>query len=103
MIPLSATAEKQPDAFFLHYKKLGRPEASRALIAAIDRASACIARDPSSGLKAPRPYPQLATTGELWMKAGRYWVHYRSAAPIVILGVFYETADIPNRLGSTAP
>jgi hypothetical protein len=32
------------------------------------------------------------------MKAGRYWVAYRPTAPRVILGVFFETADIPGRM-----
>jgi hypothetical protein len=32
------------------------------------------------------------------MKAGRYWVLYRTTTPPVIIAVFFETANIPGRL-----
>ena len=28
---------------------------------------------------------------------GRYWIAYSTTAPPVIVGVFYDTADIPGR------
>jgi hypothetical protein len=46
---------------------------------------------------APRPYPDLARDGEAWTQAGRYWGAHTSGKPTVILGVFYDAADIPNR------
>jgi hypothetical protein len=33
-----------------------------------------------------------------WIKAGRYWVSCTTASPPVIVGVFFETANIPGRL-----
>ncbi len=56
-----------------------------------------IERSPAAGLPAPRPYPEVARAGRAWIKAGRYWVSYRTTKPLVILGVFYEAADIPGR------
>jgi hypothetical protein len=52
---------------------------------------------PAAGLPAPQPYPQLARPGVAWIKAGRYWIAYTTAAAPVIVGVFYETANIPGR------
>lgn len=57
-----------------------------------------IANDPEWGLPAPRPYPGLAALGLSWMKRGRYRNAYDPAVP-AIAGVFFETDDIPNRLG----
>jgi len=97
LIRLSRGAERQLSALLLHYVNLERPEACRALLDAIDRAMARIERDPSNGIPAPRPYPRLARTGELWMKSGRYWIAYSISDPPIILGVFYDAADIPRR------
>jgi hypothetical protein len=49
-------------------------------------------------LAAPRPYPELAAEGDAWVKAGRYWIGYRTAEPPAIFAVFFETANIPGRL-----
>lgn len=76
MIRLSRDAERQVTALLRHYKRLGRPEASRNLIAAIDDAVAHIERDPANGLLAPRPYPSLARTDRAWIQTGRYWISY---------------------------
>ena len=57
-----------------------------------------IEHDPAAGLAAPRPYPQLAHPGRAWIKSGRYWVAYDTADPPVIIGVFFETSDIPRRM-----
>jgi len=40
----------------------------------------------------------LARKGHAWIKAGRYWGAYDTTTPPVIVAVFYEAADIPNRL-----
>jgi hypothetical protein len=31
------------------------------------------------------------------IKAGRYWIAYEPTTPVIV-GVFYETANIPGRL-----
>jgi plasmid stabilization system protein ParE len=80
-----------------HYKRPNRVEAARNLIAALDQASAKIEADPAAGVAAPRPYPELARTGVAWVKAGRYWFAYGTTVPVMIVGVFHETADIPTR------
>ena len=97
MIRLSGDAERQIADLLRHYARLGRLEAGRNLIAAIDQAVARIERDPGAGSPAPRPYPDLARPGRAWTKAGRYWIAYSTTQPPVILGVFYEAADIPSR------
>lgn len=48
-------------------------------------------------MQAPRPHPELASLGLLWLKRGRYWIAYEPAGP-VIAGVFFDTEDIPNRI-----
>jgi hypothetical protein len=49
-------------------------------------------------LSAPRPYPDLARPGLAWIKAGRYWIAYRTKPRVIIVAVFYDTANIPGRL-----
>ncbi len=94
----SAEAERQIDELCRHYDALDRTEAVRNLIMALVEAEESIQGYPSAGLEAPRPYPQLARLGRLWIKAGRYWIAYRTSLPPVILAVFHDTADIPGRL-----
>lgn len=98
MISLSPEAERQLDALLDHYENLGRVEAAEQLLYALERASITITREPAKGIEAPRPYPGASRIGILWLKEGRYWIAYRPDAPKVILGVFYDMADIPGRL-----
>jgi plasmid stabilization system protein ParE len=98
LIDLTALAQRQVAALRKNYEDKQRPEAMRALIAAILAASDSIEADPAAGLSAPRPYPELARPRRLWVKAGRYWVAYRTTKPPVIAAVFYDAADIPGRL-----
>lgn len=99
MIPLSPEAEAQLDALRVFYEERDRLEATRRLIMAVEEAAERIERDPESGLPAPTPYPSLAALGFLWIKAGAYWIAYHDAgAGPVIGGIFYERADIPNRI-----
>ncbi len=93
----SAEAAAQVDDLRCHYRTIDRIEAVRNLAAALSEAEARIERDPGAGLPAPRPYPDLAREGRAWTKAGRYRIAYSTPRPPVILGVFYETADIPGR------
>jgi plasmid stabilization system protein ParE len=81
-----------------HYEQLNRIEAINALEAALHEAEYKIELDPAAGLPAPRPYPQLARPRVAWVKAGRYWVAYRTAPRLTIAAVFYATANIPGRV-----
>ena len=76
----------------------GRPQALRNLVHARAKASLIIASAPERGLPAPRPHPGPAEFGFSWLKRGRYWIAYDPAPP-VIANVFFDTDDIPSRLG----
>jgi plasmid stabilization system protein ParE len=95
---LSRRAERQFDALVRHYERLGRVEAIQNLVAAVEQAGDMIAADPKGGLPAPRPYPDLIAPRRAWVKAGRYWIAYRTTTPPIVTGIFFETADIPTRL-----
>ena len=81
-----------------HYEKLGRPEATRNLVAAIESAWQQITTNPDAGLPAPRPYPNIARRGRAWVLAGRYWIAYITRPLLAIVAVVYDAADIPRRL-----
>lgn len=98
MTALSRKAEQQFDALVRHYERLERADAIRNLIAAVEEAAGRIAADPKCGLPAPRPYPDLTSPRRAWVKAGRYWIAYRTTNPAIVTGIFFETADIPKRL-----
>jgi hypothetical protein len=57
LIGLSARAARQVRTLRQHYEDLGRPEAVRGLIAAMQEAERKIESDPAAGLAAPCPYP----------------------------------------------
>jgi plasmid stabilization system protein ParE len=97
LIAYTPKARRHVEALVLHYEALGRPEAVQNLVGALDEAERRIDRSPEVGLSAPRPYPLLARPGRRWLKAGRYWVAYRTSVPPVIIGVFFEAANIPDR------
>lgn len=47
----------------------------------------------------PRPYPDLAELGWLWLKEGRYWIGFTPKTDAhALTAVFYDTADIPSRI-----
>lgn len=98
MIGFSARAARQFRELREHYEDGERPEAIRGLIIAMEEARRKIEDNPAGGFAAPRPYPCLARTGRAWIKAGRYWICYTTSQPPIIVGVFFETADIPNRM-----
>ena len=98
MIALTPEASAQVDAFERFYIEKGRPQALRNLGHALAEAGLIIANAPERGPPAPRPDPGLAPLGLSWLKPGRYWIAYDPAPPI-IAGVFFQTDDIPNRLG----
>lgn len=97
MIELSAAAARHVQALRRHFEQLDRQEAVLNLRAALVEAAVLIERDPSAGIAAPRPYPQAAKPGVAWIKVRRYWIAYTTTGPLVILGVFHDTANIPNR------
>jgi plasmid stabilization system protein ParE len=97
LVQFSARAQRQVRALFRHYEQPERPEAAAALVNSLEAAVASIAANPAAGLPAPRPYPELAAHNRLWLKTGRYWVAYSLTQPPIILGVFYDAADIPGR------
>jgi len=101
VIAFSRRARKQLVELNRHFEERERPDAIRNLIAALRSALIAIEQDPDAGLPAPRPYPQLARQGTVWVKAGRYWIGYRRRPKLTIVAIFYETANIPGRLGST--
>jgi plasmid stabilization system protein ParE len=98
LIVFTPRAGRQVRELQEHCEDRGRPEASRALAAALESAWQTITTKPEAGLAAPRPYPALARRGRAWVKAGRYWVAYRTTQPPAIVAVFFETANIPGRL-----
>jgi plasmid stabilization system protein ParE len=98
VIFLSPEAATQLEGLLAHFERLNRIEATENLLAALERASSRISRAPDAGLPAPRPYPALARLGFRWVKKGRYWVAYMNVPSAVIVGVYHEAADIPNRV-----
>ena len=98
LIAYAAAAQRQIDALVSHYGLLGRSEAIRNLDKALSEAESRVLRDPTAGLPAPRPYPSLARPGRAWIKVGRYWIAYSLASGPLIVCVFHDSADIPNRL-----
>ena len=82
-----------------HYERLDRIEAVRNLLKAVETACNRIVNAPVKGLDAPTPYPSLSRFGFQWIKEGSYWFAYTNTPPgLVIAGVFYDAADIPNRM-----
>jgi hypothetical protein len=97
VIEFTAEASRHVADLRQHYESLERSAALRNLDAALDAAVKHIT-DGKQGLSAPKSYPFLAKPGRAWIKSGRYWVTYLLSQPPIVTGVFYETADIPNRL-----
>jgi plasmid stabilization system protein ParE len=94
----TARAAQQIKDLLQHYETRERPEAVRALDAAMIAAERLIDSRQAEGLPAPRPYPSIARPGWRWIKSGRYWVGYTVTTPPLIAAVFYDAADIPSRL-----
>ena len=98
MTTLGRGARRDIAALTRDFDRKNRPEATRNLLAAVNRALKQNADDPNCGLGAPRPYPTLAQPGRAWVKVGRYWFTYSLNDPPVITAVFYDAADIPGRV-----
>jgi plasmid stabilization system protein ParE len=102
LIEYTPTAARQLADLRRHYEAHDRLESARNLAASVREAAARIESNPTAGIAAPRPYPQLARLGTAWTHAGRYWVSYRLTTPPVITGIFYDAADIPHRVSNPA-
>jgi hypothetical protein len=98
LVDYTPEALRQIDALLLNFEEHYRDGAARALLTALQNAERRIERDPSAGLTAPRPYPDLVQSGRAWLKSGRYWIAHTIAPPPVIAAVFFDTANIPGRL-----
>ena len=81
MIRLSPRAARHVRALRQHDEGLGRPEATRNLILALENAWATISTNPNAGRPTPRAYPQIARPGRAWIKSGRYWIGYTITQP----------------------
>ena len=97
-IRYTARAARMASDLLDHYEDLGRLEAAWKLLEALEEAEHRISTDPSASRSAPSPYPQLKQPGRAWIRAGRYWIRHTLDEPPVIVGVFFEAADIPSRL-----
>ena len=97
MIAFTPEARRQVRVLHDHYQERDRTEAVRGLRTSLGTAWEKIVGNRGGGLTAPRPYPHLARPGRLWIKAGRYWIAYDPITPVIV-GVFYETADISGRV-----
>jgi plasmid stabilization system protein ParE len=98
LIAFTLEARQYVRSLRVYFEERERPEAARALRNALTAAWEKITTSPAAGLPAPRPYPQLAQPGRLWLKSGRYWIAYRTEPAPAIVAVFFETANIPRRL-----
>ncbi len=98
MIALSPAADNHLRQLTEYYETKDRLDAARTLLAALETARLRIARHPGAGLPAPRPYPELRYLDLKWIIEHRYWIAYTASDPPVIAGIFYDTADIPNRI-----
>jgi plasmid stabilization system protein ParE len=96
LIEFTPEAERQVDELRSFYIRKLRSDALRNFLASLRAAVDQIERHPNEGKSAPRPYPDLIIPGRVWVKSGRYWVAYSTTKPPVIVGVFFETSDIPS-------
>ena len=77
-----------------------RPEAIINLALALQEAWEKITADPAIGLAAPGPNKDhgIERPDIAWVQAKRYWIAYRTRAPLAIVAIFYDAANIPGRL-----
>ena len=101
LISLSKEAEDQLDRLRLFYEEKNRLEALLGLQATLNEASLKILSNPGKGLRAPRPYPSLASFGFLWIEVSSYWIAFdNTGAEPVITGIHHKTANIPGLMGA---
>lgn len=99
MIKQTSSASRQFHALLDGYMRSGWDQAINNLVAAYREAAARIERDPTVGVPFPRPYPEIASWGFLWIKSHIYWIGYSIAeGHPVITNVFNDKHDIPGRI-----
>ncbi len=81
-----------------YYEAKERPAATKNLISAISAAQIFIIQTPERGVAAPRAYPKLKRLELSWVLKQNYWFSYRISSPPIIVGVYYASSDIPNRI-----
>lgn len=98
MVIITKRAQDQLEALEQHYERLERDDATRRLSEALLIAMARIEAGKGPFLAAPRPYPNLAGEGWLWLKQGRYWIAFTDVGSNhAVTGIFFDTANIPER------
>jgi hypothetical protein len=97
LIAYTPEARRQVRDLIAHYRKVRHPEAVRNLDAALARAEVAIASGPPHPRAFPSTYQALARPGRAWIKEAIYWIAYEQTVPPVIVGVFWERADIEQR------
>jgi len=98
LIAFTPQVRQQVSDLRWHYEERDRPAAIRGLSNALEAAWKMIIANPAAGLDAPCPYPALARPGCTWIKSGRYWIVYSTNNAPVTIGIFYDTANISNRM-----
>jgi plasmid stabilization system protein ParE len=99
VIRLSRTAQVQVSGLAHYYEDLDRPEAAKNLRTIVAKAGGRIETRRGLFFPAPRPYPNLARPGWIWLKEGAYWIAYtQEKGGAVIQAIFHEAADIPRRI-----
>lgn len=97
MIDYTPEARRQVRDLIAPYRKKRRPEAIRNLDAALARAEAGIASGRARARAFPPTYRDLARPGRAWLREGIYWIAYQQTVPPVIIGVFWDRAEIARR------
>ncbi len=99
MIALAPAAERQLEALTRHYAERGRDAAIDRLVDSLERAGARYLAGRGLFYDAPRPYPTMLRPGWRWTKQGRYWIAFsRDEQGVVVRALFYEGANMPDRL-----
>lgn len=98
MVQITSTAHAQLKALERHFARLDRNFATVRMTEAVEIAAVRIEAKEGPFWSAPRPYPDLADLSWQWLKQGRYWIAFAAAANgYAITGIFFETANIPDR------
>jgi plasmid stabilization system protein ParE len=95
LVRLSAAAEQHIEELRAHYRRKGRFDAIHNMTNALRVARRQIAQGRCRA--SPLPYPELEAEGQAWTHAGSYWFVFTTTKPAVVLGVFYDRADLPSR------
>lgn len=99
MVGITRTAKHQFQALLRDYMRKERDLAVAKLLDAFSAAVSRIEADPAAGVPHPRPYPEVANWGFLWVKEHRYWFGYSMSKGYPILtNIHFDTSDIPGHV-----